>query len=166
MTSKTLLGIVVAVVVIAGGYWFFTQNNPGAASNSEATTTPNGSAATEGDGTGVSENLALGTDSSAELGTYLIAYNGMTLYLYTRDSENVSNCTGACATAWPPYTVPAGSALNLQAGVTGEIGTITRADGTMQVTYKGQPLYFYEKDTAPGQTTGQGVGGVWYVLKP
>ena len=90
----------------------------------------------------------------------------MMLYKYTKDSKGVSNCVGACAVNWPPYTVPAGSVLNLQAGVTGMISTITRADGTLQVAYNGVPLYYWKDDKKPGDTTGQNVGGVWFVVKP
>ncbi len=112
-------------------------------------------------------NLLLGTDATSTLGTYLIGYNGMTLYRYAPDAANISNCSGGCATTWPPYTIASTSALaNIQAGITGKVSSIVRADGTMQVTYKGQPLYFYIKDAKSGDTTGQNVGGVWFVVKP
>jgi predicted lipoprotein with Yx(FWY)xxD motif len=116
----------------------------------------------------VEGNLLLGTDSTSTLGSYLIGYNGMTLYTYTPDGQNVSNCTGGCAAAWPPYTVPSSNDLqNLQAGITGTVGSLTRGDsGALQVTYNGHPLYFFKNDTSPGDITGQGVGGVWYVAKP
>jgi predicted lipoprotein with Yx(FWY)xxD motif len=126
----------------------------------------NGTVQQPGDGSDISENLTLGTDANATLGSYLIAYNGMTLYTYAKDSVGTSTCYGQCATNWPPYTVPAGMHLNLQAGVSGDAGTITRADGTTQVTYKGMPLYFYVKDAKSGDTTGQNVGSVWFVVKP
>jgi predicted lipoprotein with Yx(FWY)xxD motif len=73
----------------------------------------------------------------------------------------VSNCTGACATAWPPYTVSAAAATTLTAnpGIAGGIGTIKRADGSLQVTYRGLPLYFYTGDSKPGDTTGEAVNG-------
>ncbi|MBV9349706.1 MAG: hypothetical protein JO026_03065 [Patescibacteria group bacterium] len=91
----------------------------------------------------------------------------MTLYKYTKDTNNVSNCTGQCAVMWPPYTVADQSNLsNVKPDVKGSVGTITRADGTLQVTYNGMPLYFYNKDAKPGDTTGQGVGGVWFVVAP
>ncbi len=134
-----------------------------------ATSTGTGApVAPSGDGTGVSDNFALGIDGTTELGSYLIAFNGQTVYTYAPDTDTPgkSSCTGTCATNWPPYIVPAGSRLNLEAGVAGTIGTIVRADGTAQITYKGQPLYFYIKDTMSGDTKGQGVGGVWYVVKP
>lgn len=138
-----------------------------------ATTTPTTASSTSsgapiglGDGTGVSDNFALGIDGTTALGSYLIAYNGATVYTYAKDTAGVSTCTGQCAANWLPYVVPAGSRLNLQAGVKGAIGTIVRQDGTTQVTYKGMPLYFYIQDKFSGDTKGQGVGGVWYVVKP
>lgn len=110
------------------------------------------------------ETVAL--DSSAELGDYLVAYNGMTLYTFANDEPGVSTCADDCATAWPPFTVRPGTALAGGPGVTGELATIERADGTLQVTYDGWPLYFWAEDTAPGDTTGQGVGDVWFVVSP
>jgi predicted lipoprotein with Yx(FWY)xxD motif len=111
--------------------------------------------------------LLLGTDSNAKVGAHLIGFNGMTLYRYTKDSANVSNCTGQCAVNWPPYVVPSTDALgNIQAGVKGKVGSTNRADGSIQVTYNGSPLYFYIGDKNSGDTTGQNVGGVWFVLKP
>jgi len=128
--------------------------------------TSTGSVQQPGDGSSPSQNLALGTDSNAKVGTYLIGNNGMTVYSYDKDTVGVSNCTGTCAKNWPPYTVPAGTILNLQAGVSGAIATIARADGTMQVTYQGKPLYFYVGDKTSADITGNGIGGVWHVVKP
>ncbi len=98
-------------------------------------------------------------------GKILVDGNGMTLYIYTRDSANTSNCTGACAKNWP--ALPAVSAANIGAGVDATlVGSITRSDGTTQATYKGMPLYTYASDMKPGDLNGQGKGGVWYVISP
>ncbi len=110
--------------------------------------------------------LTLNTASTAALGTFLTAANGMTLYMYTPDKPGVSNCSGQCAVIWPPYTVSSAAGLVAATGISGKIGTITRSDGSMQLTYNNQPLYYYAKDSKPADTTGQGVGGVWYVVKP
>jgi predicted lipoprotein with Yx(FWY)xxD motif len=75
----------------------------------------------------------------------------------------VSNCTEDCAEAWPPFTVATDVDLTAGTGVTGELSTIEREDGAMQVTYNGAPLYFWQDDAAPGDTNGQGVGDVWFV---
>ncbi|MFZ1075697.1 MAG: hypothetical protein WAN50_04980 [Minisyncoccia bacterium] len=112
-------------------------------------------------------NLLLGTDASAKLGTYLIGSNGMTLYAYDKDASSTSNCTGACAAAWPPYLVGTTSVLaNVQSGVSGTVGTLTRGDGTKQMTYNGAPLYYYKSDTKSGDMKGQGVANQWKVVHP
>jgi predicted lipoprotein with Yx(FWY)xxD motif len=95
------------------------------------------------------------------LGKFLTDANGRTLYIFKHDTAQTSTCTGGCATAWPPFT--ASAPPSLPAGVGGTLGTITRADGTMQVTYDGMPLYHFAQDTQPGDTKGQGIGGVWFV---
>ena len=115
----------------------------------------------------VDGNLLLGADATTTLGKYLIGYNGMTLYTFTKDKVGTSTCYGQCAENWLPYVVEATSSLaNIQAGITGKVGSITRTDGTIQVMYKGWPLYFFVHDTKSGDTTGQAVNKVWYVVKP
>jgi predicted lipoprotein with Yx(FWY)xxD motif len=86
---------------------------------------------------------------------------GLTLYWFGPDTSTTSNCTGQCATYWPPVTGP----VTAGPGVTGTLGTITRADGSVQATYDGHPLYTYVADTAPGMNKGNGLnlsGGVWH----
>ena len=115
----------------------------------------------------VPDNLLLGTDSTSTLGSFLIGFNGMTLYMFTQDATNSSNCRATCTTMWPPYTVSSTIYLsNLQAGVNGTVGTITRDDDSVQVTYDQHPLYFYSKDVQSGDTNGQNVGGVWFIVDP
>jgi predicted lipoprotein with Yx(FWY)xxD motif len=111
--------------------------------------------------TGEAAQVNLGQNDS--LGSFLVDDKGMTLYLFTKDTPNTSVCYDKCATAWPPL-------LTTGAPVAGEgvdaskFGTTTRKDGSMQVTYNGWPLYYYEKDKAPGDVTGQNVGDVWFVV--
>ncbi len=76
----------------------------------------------------------------------------------------MSNCTGGCIANWPALTVASGQPPTGGAGVTGQLGTITRADGSVQVTYKGLPLYFFHNDTKPGDTKGNYTG--WSLVKP
>ena len=86
---------------------------------------------------------------------------GFTLYSFAPDTATTSKCTGTCAQIWPPVNAPATAGP----GVTGQLGTITRAGGSKQATYDGHPLYTYTADTAPGQAKGNGVnvdGGVWH----
>ena len=105
------------------------------------------------------------TKHDATLGTILADGKGLTLYRFAKDTTpGQSACYGACATAWPPLTTTA--APTLAAGVPGTLGTITRTDGTKQVTYNGMPLYRYAKDEDAGDAYGQGLGGVWFVVMP
>jgi predicted lipoprotein with Yx(FWY)xxD motif len=93
----------------------------------------------------------------------LVDSNGMTLYWFVPDTSTKSNCSGQCATYWPPVKGP----LTAGSGVTGTLGTITRSDGTTQATYDGHPLYTYVGDKSPGQNTGNGKnlsGGVWWEM--
>jgi predicted lipoprotein with Yx(FWY)xxD motif/plastocyanin len=100
------------------------------------------------------------------LGTYLTGPEGKALYLFTKDSKDTSTCSGQCATNWPPLTVAGSAAPSGDTGVSGTLATITRADGALQVTYNGIPLYYFAKDVAPGDTNGQGVNDVWYLVGP
>lgn len=100
-----------------------------------------------------------------ELGQILVDKDGLTLYIFTRDEPGTSNCSGGCAMAWPPLTTT-NPAVNAPDSIKDGFSLIQRGDGSMQVTYKGMPLYRYAGDTAAGQTTGQGVGGVWFVAQP
>jgi predicted lipoprotein with Yx(FWY)xxD motif len=102
---------------------------------------------------------------SEELGQYLTDAEGMTLYFFTNDTEEgVSTCYDDCEQAWPIFT--AEEPLTLPEGVEGELTLIERTDGTTQVAYNGIPLYYWQGDQAPGDTTGQGVGDVWFVVAP
>jgi predicted lipoprotein with Yx(FWY)xxD motif/plastocyanin len=103
--------------------------------------------------------------TDAKLGDILVDEKGMTLYLFTKDTPNTSNCYDKCATAWPPLLTK-GDAVAGMGADKDLLGTTTRKDGTNQVTYNGWPLYYYVKDQKPGDVTGQDVGGVWYVLSP
>jgi len=104
------------------------------------------------------------TMTKADVGDYLVDAQGMTLYYFTRDSAGKSSATAQVIANWPIFyaasiVVPS----NLDVG---DFGTITGFEGQMQTTYKGWPLYYYIKDVASGDTVGQGVGGVWYVVSP
>jgi predicted lipoprotein with Yx(FWY)xxD motif len=101
-------------------------------------------------------------------GTFLVDAKGRTLYLWVADKGSKSTCSGACAQAWPPLTTTgrpkagAGAKASL-------LGTTKRADGTLEVTYAGHPLYSFSGDAQPGQTSGQGskaFGADWLVVAP
>jgi predicted lipoprotein with Yx(FWY)xxD motif len=117
-------------------------------------------------GTGAQAQTAsmLATHDKPDLGTFLTDQAGRTLYMYTKDSVGISNCYQGCAAAWPPLM--AQSDPSLPPDVPGAIGTTPRTDGSTQVTYNGMPLYYWAQDQRPGDTTGQNVGGVWFVVNP
>jgi len=106
------------------------------------------------------------TSSTDAIPAFLTAANGFTLYTFANDTAGVSNCADDCAKAWPPFTVASADNLSAGVGVTGKLGSITRADGKIQVTYNDMPLYYFAKDAAAGDTTGDKVGGVWNVALP
>ena len=89
----------------------------------------------------------------------------MSLYLFTKDTPNTSNCYDKCATNWPPL-LTTGRPVAGQGVDDSKLGTTARTDGTTQVTYNGWPLYYYVKDTKAGDTVGQNVGDVWFLLSP
>jgi predicted lipoprotein with Yx(FWY)xxD motif len=105
--------------------------------------------------------------AGSDYGRILFNGRGRALYLFTADTGKTSNCSGDCATAWPPYIVKAkpvaGSGVKPRL-----IGTTRRSDGRLQATYAGDPIYFYRGDNEPGEVLCQAVyefGGFWYVLR-
>lgn len=113
--------------------------------------------------TGAGAMVAMTT--SATFGPILVDGQGMTLYVFEKDTANTSSCYGQCESNWPPL-------LTTDAPVAGDgvqaslLGTTGRTDGSMQVTYDGRPLYRYDRDKQPGDMAGQGVGNVWFVIAP
>jgi predicted lipoprotein with Yx(FWY)xxD motif len=108
-------------------------------------------------------SLMVGTNTSPSLGAYLTGQNGMTLYVLTKDSPNMSTCTGSCSSNWPPLTVASSVTVSGPAAATDTFGTMTRSDGTTQVTYNHMPLYYFSGDSAAGDANGEGKLGVWFV---
>jgi predicted lipoprotein with Yx(FWY)xxD motif len=104
----------------------------------------------------------------SRLGSLLTDGQGRTLYLFTRDSGNMSSCTGGCASVWPPLTSSTG--IHAGSGAAASLlGTARDAAGQSQVTYNGHPLYYYVGDVNPGQTNGEQLnqfGGLWYAVSP
>ncbi len=128
-----------------------------AASSSKSTTVSNASDSTD----------TVRTAHGA-LGTYLVGSSGHSLYLWLGDTKGRSNCSGACAKAWPPLTTTAKASASGGA-MAADLGTITRANGIKQVTYKGHPLYYFAGDSGAGQTNGQGsdaFGAKWWLVTP
>lgn len=101
--------------------------------------------------------------ASTDLGEFLVDGDGNTLYLFIPDAQGDSTCYEDCETNWPPLTDGAEAGSGVDAGL---IESITRNDGSEQVTYNGWPLYHFAGDAAPGDTTGQGINDVWFVISP
>jgi predicted lipoprotein with Yx(FWY)xxD motif len=99
------------------------------------------------------------TATNATFGTILTTDSGMALYTLDTDHNGQSTCHGACAAAWPPLDVPAGTVPTGGAGVTGTVGVAAQSNGTFQVTYNGDPVYTFVSDSTPGQVTGNNVAG-------
>ena len=104
--------------------------------------------------------------ADSKAGQIVVDGKGMSVYYYTKDVKDsgTSTCTGGCLDAWPPVLATADTPT--VDGVTGTVGTIATPDGKKQLTINGMPVYYYAKDLAPGDITGQGVGGVWYLVAP
>jgi predicted lipoprotein with Yx(FWY)xxD motif len=106
--------------------------------------------------------------ASTPLGRILVDARGRTLYLFAKDKKGKSACSGACAAYWPPL-IASGKPHAVAGAKASLLGTIRRADGRRQVTYRHHPLYLYAGDGGKGQTNGQGLddfGGKWWVLSP
>jgi predicted lipoprotein with Yx(FWY)xxD motif len=104
------------------------------------------------------------TSTKTGIGTYLVDGKGITLYWTTLDSVGQSNVNGSSLSVWPVFyvsNITVSPSLN-----TSDFGSITRADGKSQISYKGWPLYYYYEDQASGSTLGQGVDGVWFAVNP
>lgn len=112
------------------------------------------------------EPVSVNAADVAGLGQVLTDQNGKTLYLFTKDSTSPpkSTCVGDCAEMWPPLLA---NGEVLASGVEpGRLGTVTRPDGSVQVTVGNWPVYMYAGDTGPGKATGQGLQGTWFAVTP
>jgi predicted lipoprotein with Yx(FWY)xxD motif len=171
MTPQPRVRAALASLVLLGSLAACGDGDTSNGAASPTTTSPTASATPSATGTSASPSA---TESDAgqivqaaesDLGTILVDGRGMTLYLFTADTRGsgASTCEGQCLALWPPLLGPAEDGPGIEDDL---LGTITRSDGRMQATYDGWPLYYWARDTAPGQTTGQGVNGVWWVVSP
>lgn len=92
---------------------------------------------------------------------YLTDAKGMALYVFDKDTKDTSTCTGQCLTIWPPYAATS----PIPTPAPDHLGTFKRTDGTLQYTWDGKPLYYYEKDKETSDKYGDGVNGVWHLAK-
>jgi len=149
--GKAFAGVAALAVLVA------------ACSSSSATQGVNGATAAGG---GADSSVTVKAANAGGQNVLVAGSNGMTLYTFTNDTagSGKSSCSGGCLTTWPALTVPSGSTPTAASGVSGTLGTITRDDGTIQVTYNGLPLYFYKGDHNPGDTNGNYPS--WNLVKP
>jgi predicted lipoprotein with Yx(FWY)xxD motif len=139
-----------------------------ACGSSSSTTTPTSSntsapAAAPSSTSSASTDLAAGIKTATANGrVVLVTATGLTLYWYTPDTPTTSACTAACAVAWPPLIGTPSFASGVT--LTGKLGTIKRADGQLQATYDGHPLYLFKSDTSAGMAMGNKLNGSWWIM--
>jgi predicted lipoprotein with Yx(FWY)xxD motif len=162
--AVTGLGTLVFVLAACGS----SSTSPGSAygTSSAAPMSPSspaygsGSPGTSGSAAG---NGATLTIKKTSIGYVLANAKGYTLYWYARDHKNgASVCSAQCLAAWPALTGRPQAAMGVT--LAGKLGTLARTGGVVQATYNGYPLYTYRDDMTPGETSGNGAGGVWHVI--
>jgi predicted lipoprotein with Yx(FWY)xxD motif len=143
-----------------------SSSTPAASSSTPAGASAPSSAPASG---GASASAATVIKTAASGGsTFLTDGSGRAVYLWVKDASGMSACTGACAGAWPPVTTT-GTATASGSAKASDLGTITRSDGTKQVTYDGHALYYFSGDSGAGTATGQGsdgFGAKWWLVAP
>lgn len=164
---RVLAAMPIAIALVMAGC-----GGSNTSSSRSAAPSSSGSGGAYGQSTSTSTSSAastamIATKQHGKLGT-ILAYGPkkLTVYLFEADKPGSSSCSGACARAWPPVT---GKPQAGGGAMSADLGTITRPDGTMQVTYKGHPLYLFVKDKDDGDAYGEAVnafGAEWYVLAP
>lgn len=172
MPPRRLLLAFPLILALAASACGSTKNAPisaGAGSSTTASTsasTPSTTAAAAATTTTAAGSTATPTVATASTGIGMVLVNsaGRTLYHFDHDTATTFGCSSSCLTAWPPLTVSGANPV-AGTGVTGTLGMRARPDGTQQVTWNGMPLYQFAADQAPGDTKGDGVGGLWHAAK-
>ena len=165
----TAVGLAVMAVALLACSSTTTTSTPTAAPKTgTAAPTATATATTTATATATTTAAASATTiKTAQVGTAtaLVEAKGLTLYVFKNDTagSGKSACNGGCATTWPPVTVT--TAPTKATGIGGDLGTITREDGTTQVTYKGMPLYRFAADAAAGDSKGAAINN-WAVATP
>jgi predicted lipoprotein with Yx(FWY)xxD motif len=140
----------------------------GSSSDDSSTSAATSTASTTSSSSGSSGGTAIDVADNDSLGQILTDASGNTVYLFEKDESGTSECSGECASVWPPVIADGKPAAGDGADAS-QIGTVKRDDGSEQVTYAGHPLYLYQGDTQPGDTNGNGLdqfGAEWYALTP
>ena len=159
----TGVGGAVGVALLAAACSSAGSSSPAASSTPAGASAPSSAPASGG---ASASGATVITTASSSGNTFLTSGSGRAIYLWAKDTGGMSACTGACASAWPPVTGTATAAGSAKAS---DLGTITRSDGSKQVTYDGHPLYYFVGDSGPGTATGQGsdnFGAKWWLVSP
>ena len=153
--KRTFLGLLLAGLVLALA----------ACGGQPASSPDSGAPATAAPSPAPAESQAAVATAQSPLGQTLVDAEGRTLYAFTKDKGGKSSCYGDCEATWPALTVQGSPSAGdgVEASL---LATADRKDGSAQVTYKGMPLYHFSGDQQPGDTNGQGVGGVWFAVTP
>jgi predicted lipoprotein with Yx(FWY)xxD motif len=163
LPAAALLGGLVLILAACSAAATATPPESEAALESTAASESESAEPSESEAAGMTAEITV-VETSA--GSALAGEGGMTLYTFDNDSGGESSCYDECATNWPPFLVEGGAEATAGEGVTGDIGVTSRTDGDVQVTYNDAPLYYFAGDSAPGDATGDGVGGVWHIAIP
>jgi predicted lipoprotein with Yx(FWY)xxD motif len=150
-----------------GSVWFVVSPDGKPVGMTSPSTSPTVQATASGASSGSSSSAAamINVVADPKLGNILVGANGMTLYMFAKDTPDKSNCSAACLVSWPPLVSTGQPTLGT--GVNASmVGSATLADGRTIVTYNHMPLYYFAKDQKAGDVTGQGVGSVWFVVSP
>ena len=143
MRTSTAFAVIILVAFLLGGLFWFTMQATPAPTPVADNPMPTGALGLNGapgqTNTGQeSVTAAVTVSTSTKLGSFLVAQNGMTLYMFSKDATNTSNCKDTCATNWPPYIVASTEPLVPGANIDGLLSTVARDDGAMQLTYNGK----------------------------
>src|SRR5436305_13970746 len=172
--ARSCFGVLAAAALVV--LFAACGSTSGSSSSTASTSTPQNTTPTSsgggrygnGGGTTPTASNRLKTATATVSGkseTILTNAQGMTLYYRTSDAPPATVCSGGCASAWPPLIVSGSAAPTSVTSLPGKLTSATDANGN-QVEYNGHPLYTFSGDTAPGQTTGNGTAGVWFVTTP
>lgn len=161
--STSLAGVALTMLALTGCSGSAQEATESGAAEATETTEP--TEPTETSAPAAAGPTTLGVATS-ELGEIVVDADGMSVYYFTNDvgDSGVSTCTDDCLVAWPPVISETESPE--VDGVTGEVGTIETPEGELQMTVDGMPIYYFHKDLAAGDTNGQAVGEVWYLVGP
>lgn len=173
-TRRALLGATAATFTLAGctsgggtgGGSETATDSPSGGDGSTATPTATDTDDAGSPATTDSGRATVTVRDHPDLGEILVGPDGLTLYMFDKDTkgEPSSTCYDGCADNWPPLTVDGEPTAGDD--VSAALTTFEREDGSVQVAAAGWPLYYFTPDETPGDVKGQGVGDVWWVLRP